>query len=147
MLVQEILRVKGGTLYTVRSATRLQEAIDAMAQADIGSLLVFEQGHLQGLLTFREVMAALSKGVLVADVSVGEVMLREPPTVTTTTTLDEVRRLMLERHSRYVPVMENDMLVGVISFFDVARAVVEEQDRENKQLRAYIHDVRDMATV
>jgi len=48
--------------------------------------------------------------------------------------------MMLERHARYMPVIDNRMLQGVISFYDVARAVVDSQNFENKMLKAYIRD-------
>jgi CBS domain-containing protein len=63
-----------------------------------------------------------------------------PLTCTTETDMDEVRRMMLDRHARYMPVMNKKMLMGVISFHDVARAVVDSQNLENKLLKAYIHD-------
>src|SRR6218665_261030 len=56
------------------------------------------------------------------------------------TDMDEVRRMMLERHARYMPVMEQKMLMGVISFYDVAKAVVDSQNFENNMLKAYIRD-------
>jgi CBS domain-containing protein len=56
------------------------------------------------------------------------------------TEMDEVRRMMLDRHARYMPVIENRMLMGVISFYDVAKAVVDAQNFENKMLKAYIRD-------
>ena len=63
-----------------------------------------------------------------------------PITVTPGTEINEVRRLMLERHARYVPVMDARTLLGIISFYDVAKAVVEAQGFENKMLKAYIRD-------
>ena len=54
--------------------------------------------------------------------------------------LDELRRLMLERHMRYLPVVDGQTLLGVVSFHDVARAIMEEQGFENSQLKAYIRD-------
>ena len=56
------------------------------------------------------------------------------------TELDEVRRMMLERHARYMPVMSSRMLMGVISFYDVAKTVVDSQNFENQMLKAYIRD-------
>ena len=53
---------------------------------------------------------------------------------------DEVRRMMLVDHARYLPVMDQKMLMGVISFYDVAKSVVEAQDFENTMLKAYIRD-------
>ncbi|MFZ4652374.1 MAG: CBS domain-containing protein, partial [Rubrivivax sp.] len=56
------------------------------------------------------------------------------------TDMDEVRRMMLQRHARYMPVMDHRTLMGVVSFYDVAKAVVEAQDFENRMLKAYIRD-------
>jgi CBS domain-containing protein len=61
-------------------------------------------------------------------------------TCTSETDLDEVRRMMLDRHARYMPVMDKRMLVGVISLYDVAKAVVDSQNFENQMLKAYIRD-------
>jgi CBS domain-containing protein len=63
-----------------------------------------------------------------------------PLTCTPETDMDEVRRMMLQRHARYMPVLESKTLMGVISFYDVAKAVVESQDFENRMLKAYIRD-------
>jgi CBS domain-containing protein len=54
--------------------------------------------------------------------------------------MDELRRLMVEHHQRYLPVMEGGLLMGVVSFHDVAKAVLEEQSFENKMLKAYIRN-------
>jgi CBS domain-containing protein len=54
--------------------------------------------------------------------------------------MDELRRLMVEHHQRYLPVMDGDTLMGVVSFHDVAKAVLEEQSFENKMLKAYIRN-------
>jgi CBS domain-containing protein len=64
----------------------------------------------------------------------------KPLTCTGETDIDNVRRMMLEHHARYMPVMENRVLMGVISFYDVAKAVVDSQNFENKMLKAYIRD-------
>ncbi|GAB4205337.1 MAG: CBS domain-containing protein [Tibeticola sp.] len=141
MKVSDILRVKGGTLYTVTPEESLERAIDTMAAFDIGSLAVMAHGALVGMLTFREVIHTIAKsGGTVGDVRVGSVMDDQPMSCTPETELDEVRPLMLEKHTRYMPVMDGGMLMGVISFYDVARAVVESQNFENRMLKAYIRD-------
>ena len=139
MQVSDILRVKGGTLFTVAPDTPLLEAARTMAQHDVGSLVVMRSGHLAGMLTFREVIAALA-GARPGEAQVAEVMLGQPVHCTPLTSLDELRRLMLDSHTRYMPVMDGTTLLGVISFHDVARAVVQEQDFENRMLKAYIRD-------
>jgi CBS domain-containing protein len=72
--------------------------------------------------------------------TVRSVMDDYPITCTPETPLNEVRRMMLARHTRYLPVMNANMLMGVISFYDVARAVLEAQSFENQLLKAYIKD-------
>ena len=141
MKVSDILRVKGGTLFTVTPDQLLAEAVQTMSERDIGSLVVMEHGDLVGMLTFREVIqAVVGNGGVIGTTLVRSVMDDAPLTCTPETEIDEVRRMMLGRHARYMPVIENRMLMGVISFYDVARAVVDSQNFENKMLKAYIRD-------
>ena len=141
MKVSDILRVKGGTLYTATPDGLLEQAAELMAERDIGSLVVIDHGELVGMLTFREVIMTLVKnGGTIGKASVRSAMDDAPLTCTMETELDEVRRMMLERHARYMPVMNQKMLMGVISLYDVAKAVVDSQNFENKMLKAYIRD-------
>jgi CBS domain-containing protein len=141
MKVSDILRVKGNTLYTVTPDEPLSQAIATMAEKDIGSLVVMDHGDLTGMLTFREVILCIVKnGGVVGSTLVRSAMDDHPLTCTSETELDEVRRMMLERHARYMPVMDRRMLMGVISFYDVAKAVVDSQNFENRMLKAYIRD-------
>jgi CBS domain-containing protein len=141
MKVSDILRVKGNVLFTVKPDASLWSAVQTMAEEDIGSVVVMDHGHLVGMLTFREVIETLkSNGGQVGTRLVRNVMDDAPLTVTPATDVMEVRRLMLERHARYLPVMDGRSLIGVISFYDVARAVLEEQSFENRMLKAYIRD-------
>ena len=141
MIVSEILQVKGNTLYTVTPESPLSDAVLVMAEKDIGSLVVLASGELVGMLTFREVMQTLkgNNGSVGSD-TVRPHMDDHPITITPDTDINEVRRLMLEKHARYVPVVDARTLLGVISFYDVARAVFEAQSFENKMLKAYIRD-------
>lgn len=141
MKVSDILRVKGNVLFTVAPEQPLSDALQTMAEHDIGSLVVMSHGDLIGMLTFREVIQAVVR----MDGQVGSMLVRSvmddhPMTCTPETDLDEVRRMMLGKHARYMPVMSQRTLMGVISFYDVAKAVVEGQDFENRMLKAYIRD-------
>jgi len=141
MKVSEILQVKGDILYTVSPDTPLADAVNTMSERDIGSLVVMEYGDLVGMLTFREVMKAVNEnGGSVGAGSVRKHMDEAPITVTPDTDVNEVRRIMLEKHARYLPVMNARTLLGVISFYDVAKAVLEAQSFENRMLKAYIRD-------
>ena len=141
MKVSDILRVKGNTLFTVQPDQPLSDAAATMAEHDIGSLVVMELGDLVGMLTFREVIQGVVRnGGAVGNMMVRSVMDDHPLTCTPDTEIDEVRRMMLNRHARYMPVMNQKTLMGVISFYDVAKAVVDGQDFENRMLKAYIRD-------
>lgn len=141
MKVSDILQVKGNTLYTASPDEALEKAVNLMAEKDIGSLVVMHHGDLVGMLTFREVIKSVVKnGGAIGTILVRTAMDDAPLTCTPETELDEVRRMMLERHARYLPVMDQKMLMGVISFYDVAKAVVDSQNFENKMLKAYIQD-------
>jgi CBS domain-containing protein len=139
MQVTEILRVKGGTLFTATPGQALASAISTMAELDVGSLVVMDGGRMVGMLTFREVMQALrGQGNCPEGVTVGDVMVRDPVTAFPGMDANDLRRLMIDKHSRYLPVLDGDTLLGVISFLDVAKAVLEEQSFENRMLKSYI---------
>jgi len=139
MLVSEILRIMGTTLFTTTPEGAVTDAVRVMAEHDIGSLVVMDHGRLAGMLTFREVLDALAKrdGAL-GNVRIEEIYERAPLTVAPNLDVMELRRMMLERHARYVPVMDGMTLQGVVSLHDVAKAVYEEQNFENRMLRSYI---------
>ena len=140
--VSEILRVKGNALFTATPDTSLRQAINTMSEQDIGSLVIMESGMLTGMLTFREIIRHLHDRT---DGNWGETTIRAimddaPVSVTPNTSADEVQRLMLDKHARYIPVMDGPMLMGVISFYDMAQAIVAAQQFENNMLKAYIRD-------
>jgi CBS domain-containing protein len=141
MLVSEILRIKGNTLFTTGPDGSVIDAVRVMAQHDIGSLVVMDHGRLAGMLTFREVLEAMAKhGGTLGALKVSDIYAREPLTAAPGLDVMELRRSMLERHERYVPVMDGATLQGVVSFHDVAKAVYEEQSFENRMLKSYIKD-------
>lgn len=147
MLVKEILRIKGHTLFTTPPERSVLEAVEVMAENDIGSLVVMDHGRLAGILTFAEVLRALAerRGAL-GDAAVADIFERDPLTAAPGLDVMDLRRTMLERHARYVPVMDSTMLLGVVSFHDVAKAVLEEQSFENRMLKSYIKDWPDEAS-
>ena len=141
MLVSEIMRIKGNALYTTTPDSAVLSAVKVMAQHDIGSLVVMDHGRMAGIITFAEVLRALSdREGTVGALTIKEITDRDPLTAAPSVDVMELRRSMLERHSRYVPVLDGGMLLGVVSFHDVAKAVLEEQTLENQQLKSYISD-------
>jgi CBS domain-containing protein len=139
MQVKEILRVKGNRLLTIEPSGRAVDAAKTMSEQNLGSLIVLEQERMVGVLTFREILQAMARrnGAL-GDVRVADVMVRDPVTATPDMEVNDLRRTMLDSGARYLPVVQDGKLLGVISFRDVAKAVLEEQDFENKMLKGYI---------
>lgn len=144
MLISEILRIKGNALFTSPPNGTVLEAVKVMAQHDIGSLVVMDHGQMLGMITFAEVLEALAQrqGQL-GDLKVSEIYVRDPLIATPHLDVMELRRAMLDRHARYVPVQDGATLLGVVSFHDVAKAVYEEQSFENRMLRSYIKSAPD----
>ena len=149
MEVKEILKLKDSTLYSAHPNTLLSEAVIMMSDHDIGAIVVVEAGQLVGMLTFREVITVLAKRQTercagptppIAEILVGEAMQANPPTTDPTMDVDDLRKLMVSTHSRYVPVMDGDKILCVISLRDIAKAVLEERNFENRLLKAYIKD-------
>jgi CBS domain-containing protein len=144
MLTKEILRIKGTVLYTIAPEGPLSDAVTTMVENDIGSLVVMDHGRLVGMLTFREVLAAMHRfQSRFQNLAVQDVMLKEPRSVGPDMEVDDLRRTMLETHARYMPVMDGSTLIGVLSFHDVAKAVLEEQSFENRMLKGYIKNWPD----
>ncbi|WP_341675197.1 CBS domain-containing protein [Niveibacterium sp. SC-1] len=141
MLVSEILAIKGKVLYTIAPNKTLAEAIAVMTEQDVGSLVVFDHGRMVGILTFREVLNAIhAAGASWAAALVEGAMVREPQTASIHMQMDDLRRTIMSGHQRYLPVMDGDTLMGVVSFHDVAKAVLEEQSFENRMLKNYIRN-------
>ena len=139
MLVKEILKLKGNVLYTIHSGASLGEAVTALTEHDAGSLVVMDGGEMTGLITFREVLQAVGKtkgdlsAQMVADFKVSSPVVARPDMP-----IEGVRELLVSHHQRYVPVMDGKVLMGVVSFMDVAKAVLEEQGFENRMLKNFI---------
>jgi CBS domain-containing protein len=139
MLIRDILNLKGGTIYSIESSGRLTSAVELMVRHDVGSLVCIEGGRMAGMLTFREVLQALqSGGGDLAGTEVRAVMAADPVCGSPDQSIDELRELMTRHHVRYLPVKEGDKLLGVVSFHDVAKAVIKETSMENRLLKRYI---------
>jgi CBS domain-containing protein len=139
MIIRDILSLKGSTIHTIAPEGLVADAVATMVRHDIGSLLVMADGAMQGMLTFREVLRALDAshgnlGVL----PVRDVMVRDPLVCALEDSADSLRERMIQQHVRYVPVQADGKLLGVISFHDIAKAVIKEASFENRLLKRYI---------
>ena len=139
MLIRDILNLKGGTIYSIEADETLARAVHIMAEQDIGSLVVTGDGRMIGMLTFREILQALDRreGAL-GDITAREVMVEDPICGAPADTIDQLREVMLSHHIRYLPVKDGERLAGVVSFHDVAKAIIKETSMENRLLKRYI---------
>jgi CBS domain-containing protein len=139
MIVRDIVKMKGSTVFSTMPGGSVAEALSLMVKNDIGSLVVLDGGKLAGMLTFREILKALDarKGDI-AGLKVAEVMTANPVCGNPEDSLESLREMMNKDHIRYLPVKEGDKLLGVISFHDVANAVIKETTFHNRLLKSYI---------
>jgi CBS domain-containing protein len=139
MIVRDIVKMKGSTVFSTAPGGSVADALSLMVKNDIGSLVVLEGGKLAGMLTFREILKALDarKGDL-AGLKVADVMTASPVCGNPEDSLESLREMMNKDHIRYLPVKEGDKLLGVISFHDVANAVIKETTFHNRLLKSYI---------
>jgi CBS domain-containing protein len=138
MIIRDILNLKGNAIFSVAPDGKVADAVALMVKHDIGSLVVLDGGKMTGMLTFREVLKGVeSQGGNLGGLEVRKVM-AVPITCTAGDTLEHLREVMTQNHVRYVPVEESGQLLGVISFHDIAKAVIKETNFENRLLKRYI---------
>lgn len=144
MLIRDILDIKGceasgSQLHSVSPESRMAEAIHVMQAHGIGSVVVCRAERLVGLVTLREILAALdNRGGAALDMAVSEVMNSRPVTGCPDDSIDHVRRVMTENHVSHLPVMSGERLLGIISLQDVAKAAHTQCSFENRLLKHYI---------
>lgn len=139
MQVRDILELKGETVFRIRPEDTLADAVRIMVAEDSGSLVVMRGDEVAGMLTFREVLAELhGRGGSLGDARVSDIQLGAPVATSPDETVDALRQRMIDHHVRYLPVMEGERLLGVLSFRDVARAVIKQTNFENRLLKSYI---------
>lgn len=139
MIVRDILTVKGGDIYSTTPSESLGHAVRLMVENDIGSLVVKEGDTMVGLITERDVLRELVRhGCNLTTLSVSDLMITEPIIAGLDDTVDYVRGVMTEHRISHMPVLQDDRLLGIISFHDVAKACLREASFENLLLKRYI---------
>jgi CBS domain-containing protein len=139
MIVRDIVKMKGSNIVTTAPGGTVAEALAVMVKNDIGSLVVLDGERLAGMLTFREILKALdARKADFAGLKVADVMTPNPVCGNPEDSLESLREIMNKDHIRYLPVKEGDRLLGVISFHDVANAVIKETTFHNRLLKSYI---------
>lgn len=137
--IKEILAAKGSQVWTVDANTSVFDALNLMAEKNIGSVAVLDGGRLAGMFTERDYARNLIlKERSSRSTPVRDVMTRRVAVVNPVQTLDECMALMTEKHLRHLPVMEQGELVGILSIGDLVKATIEDQQFMIEQLVNYI---------
>ena len=137
--INSVLELKGRQVWSVAPTTVVFEAIRMMSNKGVGALLVMSEGKLYGIVSERD----YARKVILRDRSsrmtqVREIMTTPVLTVTPKDTVGECMRLMTEHRIRYLPVLERDRIVGIVSIGDLVNWIVTAQEEMIGQLEGYI---------
>ena len=138
-LVQNIIRHKGGGIFSVAPGATVYEAIDTMAEKEVGALLVMDGGQPVGIISERD----YTRKVILKDRSskaalVSEIMTTGVISVTSEMHIDECVALMKRHHIRHLPVIDEGVVVGMLSLRDLFSAIIDEQADTIEHLEHYV---------
>jgi len=137
---QHILDAKGDDVWTVHPDDFVFDAIQEMADKDIGALVVVENGKLVGILSERDYARnVILKGKSSPKTPVRNIMVTRVVCARPGQTVEECMAVMTEKHVRHLPVLQNNKLVGMISLGDVVKSIIEDKEHDIEELEHYIH--------
>lgn len=139
MTVDQILNAKGKNVYSVRSTTTVYDALKVMGEKNIGAILVIDESDLKGILSERD----YARKIVLKDKSsketfVHEIMESTVFSVQLSNNIEDCMELMSTKRIRHLPVLENGIVVGIISISDVVKAIIEIQKDTIHHLNSYI---------
>jgi CBS domain-containing protein len=137
--VSDIIKTKGGLIYSVTPDTIVYDAIELMCDKNVSAIVVLENEKLVGIFTERDYARKLIlKGKASKETPIGQVMTEDLVTVNADTSIDDCMRLMTSKFIRHLPVVENNKLSGIISIGDVVKYIIEEQKFIIESMEHYI---------
>lgn len=137
--VSAILARKGTNLVTIDVNTNVFDALKIMADKNIGSLIVTDEGAYAGVLTERDYSRkVILVGKHSSDTPVKEIMTTDLPRITSNDTVEHCMQLMSDKNVRYLPVFEGEKLSGIISISDVVTETILQQKETINHLQNYI---------
>lgn len=138
--VADVLLRKGSNITTVSPDTSVLEALHIMADQNIGSVMVLNNGHYMGIMTERDYSRKIVlNGKSSTDTKVSEIMSSDLPRVTLNDSIDYCMQLMSDKNIRYLPVFEGEQVTGIISINDVVKETILSQQETITQLKDYLH--------
>jgi len=141
MRVREILSAKSiGEVFTIRPDATVAELLTTLSDLNIGALVVSTDGaHMEGIVSERDIVRKLRNFDQPSSVTVGEIMTSDVRVCEPDDTLDELMGVMTEYRVRHVPVLDGDVLVGVLSIGDAVKSRMDQLEFERDQLTHYLH--------
>jgi len=137
--VKELLKSKSTSVWTISPEASVLDALQMMADKDVGAVLVAEGDKLVGILSERDYARNVTlKGKSPKTLSVGKLMTSKVFYVSPDKTIDECMALMTDKHIRHLPVMENERLVGIVTIGDVVKQVIADQQFKIQEMEKYI---------
>lgn len=138
--VSDILSHKGGNITSVSPETTVLDALQIMADQNIGSVLILENGQYIGIMTERDYSRkVILKGKSSTDTRVSEIMSQDLPHVTPQDTIEFCMQLLSDKNIRYLPVFESGALCGIVSINDVVKETILTQQETISHLKDYLH--------
>jgi CBS domain-containing protein len=137
--IHAILQNKSAEVWSTTPTASVYEAIEIMAEKQIGALPVMEQGQLRGILSERDyARKVILKGRSSKDTPVADIMTADPITITPQHTVSDCMHIVTDKRIRHLLVVENGKLIGVVSIGDLVNWVIGEQQQTIRHLEAYI---------
>ena len=138
--VAQMLKLKPSGVISIRPDVPVLDALRLLADKDVGAVLVMDGPRLMGIISERDYARKIAlKGKSSGETPVSEIMTRDVVCVTPTRTNEECMALMTEKRTRYLPVIDNGRVVGVLSIGDLVKDAISEQQFVIDQLEHYIH--------
>ena len=139
MRIADVLRTKGSAVATIDQDVPVSELLRALAEHNVGAIVVVGAGGVAGIVSERDVVRRLHEsGADLLSSPVSEIMTTEVFTCSPTDTVDSLTVVMTERRFRHVPVISNGQLVGIVSIGDVVKSRIGQLEQSQDQLQAYI---------
>jgi CBS domain-containing protein len=137
--IEQLLQAKGSDIWSIEPQATAYNALQIMAEKNVGALLVIEKDKLMGIFSERDyARKVILKEKSSKNTSVGELMTREVIYINADSTLEESMALMTAKHIRHLPVLKNNQLIGIVTLGDVVRQIITDQKFAIRELEKYI---------
>jgi len=141
--VKDILRAKGSNVYSISPDATVYEALNRMADKNVGAMLVFEGNDLVGLISERDYSRkTILQGRFSKDTAVREIMTTEAVTVHPDDDIEACMELFTDKHVRHLPVIEKGKVVGIVSIGDIVKSIIDSKELIISELENYIKGKR-----